>query len=76
MVVIDVLGAPTLGYDSVILRTSLVGVVMSTLGGAGSITLGFDEVCNTLGGAPGLVRRDLKRDLVLLRAVNWLSPIC
>ena len=50
-------GVPTLGGVSLILRSTLDGTLVSTLGGSVSPTLISGDVCSALGGEPGLFRR-------------------
>ena len=57
MVGTGVLGVTTLGYGAVILCATLGGAGVSTLGGSGLINLCVGDICTTLVGAPGLVRR-------------------
>ena len=56
-----VLGVPTLGYGSLIIRATLGGSGVSTIGGSVSLTLCSGDVCTNLGGVPGLFRWVKKR---------------
>ena len=49
---------PTLGAGLLILRATLGGAVVSTLGGDGPLALRVGGFCSTLGGASGLFRWD------------------
>ena len=56
MVGAGILCVPTLGYDAVIIRATLGGVGVSTLGGDIYPTLCDGYVCTTLGGSPYFIR--------------------
>ena len=66
----------TLGDGTVILRATIGGTGVSTLGVSGSLALCVVDVCTTLRGAPVLVRRSWNRVQSCLLATNLLSPMC
>ena len=51
-----VLGVTNLGDGSVTLRNTLGGAGVFTFSGSGLIMIGVGDVCNTLVGAPCLIR--------------------
>ena len=58
MVGTGIFNVPTLGDGAVILCVTLGGAVFSTVGVTDSPILCAGDVSNTIGGAPGLFRRD------------------
>ena len=60
-----VLCVPTPVDGTGIIRATLGGVGVSTLGGADSLTLSYGDVCTTLGGAPYFIKAGLKQDFKL-----------